>query len=209
MILYLLETMGSEQVIEKIIADAEADAEKTRSETRRKTSAEREDLRRRLDQYAAGTAELAAKAARRVISGTLSRARMEQALATQSLKLQILEEVFAEAARRIRGLEPQRYKEFISSLLAAEIETGEESVIIDKKESLIDQKLLDKAVAASERAGKKLKLSDERRDIGAGFILERERIKKDVSLAALMFQARRSLEVELVGLLFPHEARDA
>jgi hypothetical protein len=45
-------------------------------------------------------------------------------------------------------------------------------------------------------------LSDERQDLGAGFILKRGKVKTNVSLDVLMDQTRKELEIELAKGLF-------
>jgi hypothetical protein len=45
-------------------------------------------------------------------------------------------------------------------------------------------------------------LSDQKQDIGAGFILKRGKIKTNVSIQVLLEQARKELEIELAKELF-------
>jgi vacuolar-type H+-ATPase subunit E/Vma4 len=45
-------------------------------------------------------------------------------------------------------------------------------------------------------------LSDERQDLGGGFILRRGKIKTNVSFEVLLDQARKELEIELAKELF-------
>jgi hypothetical protein len=47
-----------------------------------------------------------------------------------------------------------------------------------------------------------LKLSDERQNLGAGFILKRGKIKTNVSIDVLLDQARKELEIDLAKQLF-------
>ena len=61
-------------------------------------------------------------------------------------------------------------------------------------------------VTASKKLSSKgkgnLKLSDQKQDIGAGFILKRGQIKTNVSLTVLLDQARKELEIDLAKELF-------
>jgi V/A-type H+-transporting ATPase subunit E len=201
--------MASEQVVNKILSDARAQAEETAAEAARKQSSERAELQQRLDDYESQTGQLAADARKKVVARILSRARMEQAAELLALKVKMLDGVFEEAARVIGGLEDSKYRGLMGTLMADAVETGEEEVVVGKDETRIDQQLIDQVAAGLEKTGKKgLKLSPKRRDIQAGFILERDRIRKDLSLRVLLSQARRELEAELARELFPREASD-
>jgi V/A-type H+-transporting ATPase subunit E len=201
--------MASEQVVNKILSDAQAQAEEIAAAAGRKESSERAELQQRLDEYESQTGKLAAEARQKVIDRILSGARMEQAAELLALKVKILDEVFEEAARFICGLDKSKYRGFIGVLMADAVETGDENVVVGKDETRIDQQFIDQVAAGLEKPGKKgLKLSSKRRDIQAGFILERGRIRKDLSLRVLLSQVRRELEAELARELFSREAPD-
>ncbi len=83
------------------------------------------------------------------------------------------------------------------------VETGDEEVIVDKNENRINQDLIDQVNQQLRSKGKgSLKLSDQKQDIGAGFILKRGQIKTNVSLIVLLDQARKELEIDLAKELF-------
>jgi len=86
---------------------------------------------------------------------------------------------------------------------AETVETGDEEVIIDNNETQIDQRFIEQ-VNRKLGPGYKgnLRLSDERQNIGGGFILKRGKIKNNVSLQVLLTQARKELEIELAKELF-------
>ncbi len=50
-----------------------------------------------------------------------------------------------------------------------------------------------------------LRLSEQRQNLGGGFILRRGRIKNNVSLEILLAQARKELEIELAKELFENK----
>jgi hypothetical protein len=86
------------------------------------------------------------------------------------------------------------------------VETGDEEVILDENESRIDQefiKQVNRELGPGYRGN--LRLSGERQNIGAGFILRRGKIKTNVSVNVLLDQARKELEIELAKQLFDSE----
>ena len=88
-------------------------------------------------------------------------------------------------------------------LIYEAVETGDEEVIIDHNETRIDQDFVNSINSQLASDGKgRLKLSEQRQDLGAGFVLSRGKIKNNVSLKVLMDGARKELEVELAKQLF-------
>jgi transcription antitermination factor NusA-like protein len=83
------------------------------------------------------------------------------------------------------------------------VETGDEEVILDKKEKRIDQEFI-KAVnrELGSRSKANLKLADEEQNLAGGFVWKRGRIKNNVSFEVLLNQARKQLEIELAKDLF-------
>jgi hypothetical protein len=88
-------------------------------------------------------------------------------------------------------------------LMLDAVETGDEEVIVDKRDNRINQDLIDQVNQQLSSKGKgELKLSEQKQDIGAGFILKRGQIKTNVSLGVLLQQARKELEIDLAKELF-------
>ncbi|GAI99048.1 unnamed protein product [marine sediment metagenome] len=91
----------------------------------------------------------------------------------------------------------------IKKLLLDAVETGDEEVVVDTNEGRIDHEFIKEI---SRELGpdckNNLRLSDERQDLGAGFILKRGKIKTNVSIQVLLEQARKELEIELAKELF-------
>ena len=100
-------------------------------------------------------------------------------------------------------LPDKEYRALCTKLMLDAIETGDEEVVIDKNENRVDQDLI-KQVNRELGPGYKgnIRLSDERKDLGAGFILKRGKIKTNVSIDVLLNQARKELEIDLAKELF-------
>jgi len=195
--------MGAEQVTEKILADAKAEAQKIKSQADEKQADEKAKLDEQLSEYKKQTEILAQKAAEDEMLHLLAAARMDLAKQLLAEKTKVLDEVFAQAQQKLQKLPDDKYRQLMVKLMLDSVETGDEEVIIDKNEKRIDQKLIDQ-VNEKFGSGNKgnLKLSDEKQDIGTGFILKRGKIKTNVTLDVLLAQARKELEIELAKELF-------
>jgi len=195
--------MGAEQVTEKILADAKAEAEKIKRQAGEKQAAEKAELDEQLSEYKKQTEILAQKAAEDEMLHLLAAARMDLAKQLLAEKTKVLDEVFAQAQQKLQKLPDDKYRQLMVKLMLDSVETGDEEVIIDKNEKRIDQKLIDQ-VNEKFGSGNKgnLKLSDEKQDIGTGFILRRGKIKTNITLDVLLAQARKELEIELAKELF-------
>ena len=76
-------------------------------------------------------------------------------------------------------------------------------MVVDTNENRIDQefiKEINRELGPDYKNN--LRLSNERQDLGAGFILKRGKVKTNVSIEVLLDQARKELEIELAKELF-------
>jgi V/A-type H+-transporting ATPase subunit E len=195
--------MEGERVIDKILADAKAEAEKMAKEAQQKEAAEQAKLNEQLDRYRKQTELLAGKAGQDEKSHILAAARMDIARQLLAEKRTLLDKVFEQARRQLRDLPAEQYRKLCTKLMLEAVETGDEEVVVDRNESRIDQEFINQVnqQLSSARKGN-LRLSDERQDLGAGFILKRGKVKTNVSLDVLMDQTRKELEIELAKGLF-------
>jgi len=203
--------MEAEQVVEKILSDAKTEAEKIQNQAQEKEAAEQAGYDEQLDEYRKQTEILSQKAAENKKLHLLAAARMQNARDLLAEKRKILDEVFTQARGQLLNLPDNQYRQLITNLMLKAVETGDEEVIIDKNEKRIDLQLvnqvneqLQSVSSTSLRAGGRgnLTLSDERKDLGGGFILKHGKIKNNASLEVLLAQARRELEIELAKELF-------
>jgi len=195
--------MEAAKVIEKILADAKTEAEKIKAQTKQKQAAEQTKLAEQLDEYKKQTETLAQKAAKDKKLHLLAAARMNIAKEFLAEKRRILDEIFEQARRQMQNLSDDEYHKFMTKLMLDAVETGDEEVIVDKNEMRIDQEFI-KDINRQLGTGYKgnLRLSEQRQDLGAGFILRRGKIKNNVSLEVLLAQASKELEIELAKELF-------
>jgi len=195
--------MEAEQVTEKILSDAKTEAEKIQNQAQEKEAAEQAGYDEQLDEYRKQTEILSQKAAENKKLHLLAAARMQNARDLLAEKRKILDEVFTQARGQLLNLPDSQYRQLITNLMLEAVETGDEEVIIDKNEKRIDLQLVNQVNEQLQSNGKgNLTLSDERKDLGGGFILKHGKIKNNASLEVLLAQARRELEIELAKELF-------
>jgi V/A-type H+-transporting ATPase subunit E len=195
--------MEGQQVIEKILADAGTEAEKIKKQAREKEAVEQAKLKEQLREFDKQTQTIAQKAGEDKKAHLLAAARMDIAKQLLAEKRKILDEVFAQARQHLENLSDEQYCRLMTKLMLQAVESGDEEVVIDNEEKRIDQKFI-KNINQQLAPGRKgnLKLSGDRANIGAGFILKRGKIKNDVSVEVLLAQARRELEIALAKELF-------
>ncbi|MHC4158371.1 MAG: V-type ATP synthase subunit E [Planctomycetota bacterium] len=195
--------MEAEQVTEKILADAKAEADKIKTEAEENQAQEKAKLNEELAEYKKQSEVLAQKAAKDKKAHLLAAARMDLAKQFLAEKRKILDEVFQQAHQKLLNLPDGEYRSFMTKLMLDAVETGDEEVIVDGGEKRIDHEFI-KQINRQLGPGFKgnLKLSDERANIGGGFILKRGKIKNNLSFNVLLSRARRELEIELSKLLF-------
>jgi V/A-type H+-transporting ATPase subunit E len=195
--------MEAEQVVQKILGDAGAEAERIAKEAEQKEAAEQAKLSEQLAQYSKQTDILAKKAGEDEEAHILAAARMDLAKQLLAEKRRLLDEVFERARRQMTELPDDQYWHLCTRLMLEVVETGDEEVIVDKSEHRINHDLINQVnqQLGPDRKGA-VRLSDERHNLGAGFILRRGKVKTNVSLEVLLDQARKALEIELAKQLF-------
>ena len=195
--------MEAEQVTEKILADAGAEAQKITSEAKEKETAEQAALKEQLQEFSNKTATLAKKAGEDKKAHILAAARMDIAKDYLAEKRKILDEVFRQAHQQLQKLSDGDYKALCTKLMLNAIETGDEEVIVDNKDTRINQEFI-KQINRELGPGYKgnLRLAREKQNLGGGFILRRGKIKNNVSFEVLLAQARKELEIDLAKQLF-------
>ncbi|HNS21802.1 MAG TPA: V-type ATP synthase subunit E [Sedimentisphaerales bacterium] len=197
--------MQAEQVVEKILSDARAQADAIRKQAGEREAAEMAKVNEDLARFEQQTKTLAEKAAADERSQRLAVARMEAAKEYASAKASLLDEVFNQARQKLEKLPDNEYRELMARLMAAAVETGTEKVIAGKNDARIDAKLVADVNARLKDKGK-LTLADEKHNFGGGFLLQRGRVRTNVSLTVLVEQARKDLEIEVAKDLFSNDA---
>jgi V/A-type H+-transporting ATPase subunit E len=197
--------MEADQVITKILSDARAQAEAIKKQAEQREAAETAKLNEDLARFEQETQAQAQKAAADERSQRLAVARMEAAKEYAAAKAVLLNEVFTQARQKIEKLPDGEYHELMAKLMAAAVETGDEKVVPGRNDPRIDARLVADVNARLKDKGK-LTLSDEKHNFGNGFLLQRGKVRTNVSVDVLVGQARKDLEIEVARDLFSNKA---
>jgi V/A-type H+-transporting ATPase subunit E len=195
--------MKAEQVVEKILSQARQEAEGILSEARSKAQARKAASQSRLQEYDRQTEEMAKAAGEDKRARMLAAARMDLRKRILAAKADLLNEVFAQARRRINTLPDGAYLDLMARLLLKAVQTGDEEVLVGSKETRLNQEFI-KQINQKLGPGFKgnLRLSGEKADIDGGFILRRGKVQINNSTEVLIDQVREQMETDLVRELF-------
>lgn len=193
--------MDAQQVIDKIISDAESKAEEIKKEAAETAEQQDRKLKDEMAEFDEQTKQLAEKAAENKRAHILAAARMDTAQKKLAEKRKILDRVFDQAKEKIQQLPDQEYADLMKKLMTGAVESGNETVIADENDQRINKQLIDRVNSELGDKGK-LQLSEQRENLGGGFVLRQEKIQKNVSLPVLLDQAREELEIEIARELF-------
>jgi V/A-type H+-transporting ATPase subunit E len=191
--------MSVNQVVEKILSEAQNQADNIKKQADEKATQEKQMRQAALDAFNSETERLANQRLEETKSQMLASARMETAKQLLKVKRDILDETFELAAEKIKTMNKNDYQSLMEKLITASVRTGDEEIVVDKDENRIDAGFIENL---NKKANYKLKLADSRADIGAGFILQKGKIRVNGSLKVLLETARESLQIELAGELF-------
>ena len=185
--------MSNEQrIIDKILAEAKAEEE----DILKRAEAEADEIVRAASEKAdkeynaamkisQGEAE---KAAAKEISG----AEMEAKKIILSRKQKALEEIIRGAQAKLSGLNDEEYRDVIKDMLGAvNIKNGE--IIFSKK---------DKARLGDLLSEMKIKVSDETRNIGGGFIVKQGEVEFNYTFDSIIAVEREEIERIAAEILF-------
>jgi len=187
--------MEAEQVVQKILDDAKAKAAEIIAAGQKDLQAEKDKFDAELKSYDEQTKALAKQAGEDTELQIMASARMENANDLLAKKMELLDDVFSQAVEQIVNLPDGEYLGLMQKLMTQAIKTGKEEVVVSKDEKRIDTSFLKKVSDG-------LKLSDEKGDFKAGFVLKDGKVKINVSVDILLAAARRELEIELAKDLF-------
>ena len=115
------------------------------------------------------------------------------------VRQQAITDAFQAALTTLASMPGEAYISFIGKLFKKAVETGNEKVYISKSEKNISSEWISKLNAQN---GWSLSLSEERRDISGGFILEQDNIETNCSFDMLVRWIRDEIEADVVKRLF-------
>jgi len=196
--------MAIEGILERIAADARAEAERIAAEAERDAARIREEGSKRCDAIARDAEARARREAeerRKHLEVALER---EAARAILAEKQRLIDEVFARARERIEKLDAGAYADLAARILARAASSGDEEIILPEGDDRIGTDLVARVNADLAKAGRKgeLRIAEERRRMGSGFILRSGRRETNCTVDAMIEAKREDLEAIVAQVLF-------
>jgi V/A-type H+-transporting ATPase subunit E len=198
--------MSIENILKRIEEETAAAVDEIISEAESEAGNIRED-------YAAQAGELKEKLERRARARAEEEAR--RLLVNEELQLrkvllekkwEILDNLYAEAAKRIESLEKDEYLEFLRKMIIRRATSFEEEIVVPEGQREIFGKAfldsLNKSVRDKEGT---FHVSDEPGDFSWGVVLREGKRRVDLTLEVLITQLRYRIEPNIAAVLFADE----
>ena len=190
---------GTEKIIAHIQADAKAQADAVIAAAEQKCAEVKAKYEEQASRLYSDRIRDGVKACQDQEDGALRISRMEARKSVLAVKQEMVGKSFALAADKIIALPEDRYVAFLADLVKGASVTGDEELILNRRDrEAIGAKLL-KTVNAG---GAHMTLSDETRDITGGLILRRGNIEANCSVELLVELCKGELSSRLADILF-------
>lgn len=191
---------GTEKIIAHIQADASAKADEILAEAKSQAESIKASYDKQAQEIYNASVEKSRVDSDAKIESMKRMSAMETKKKTLALKQSMVESAFDKAEDIIKNLPKDEYVAFLSKLAAKASVTGEEEVVLNKK----DKEEIGAAVvkAANDISGTKLTLSDKSGDFSGGLILRRDNIEVNCTIKLLKDAKREELSSDVVKILF-------
>lgn len=187
--------MGVQDLVDRILSDAEAESQEIIAEAEKTAARILEEARARAESEMEKT-KLSAEAKSKSIAETkAASARLDGGKILLSEKRGVIDDVYAEAAKRLAAMDKKDCLAFFKNLLEKYAEKGDEVVLAEKFPYTSD---LAKFDVIKDR---KLKLVFGGAKISGGFILRGKNSDRDLSIEALIAADRAQNEAEVAAQL--------
>ncbi|MGI6182995.1 MAG: V-type ATP synthase subunit E [Candidatus Fimadaptatus sp.] len=135
----------------------------------------------------------------------LRMAELDMRKSLLAAKREVIDEAFEKALEKMRAMDISTAREFIKAQLLDSASGTETIVISAGDERIFTPEFIEDVNGRLKAAGRQgaLKLDDERRELGGGFILKDGGAEIMCTYEALMGEARTALEGDVLRLLFP------
>lgn len=196
---------GIENLKNRIIKDNEDRAKQVESDAKAKAEDVIGKAKNKADEIMNNMQLKAEKDGQERFERLMSRSQLDARNEVLLAKQEAIDKVFQNVVDTISKMDDKNYFEFIEKILLSSVETGEEEIVFSEKDrarlepsfiTLVNDKL--------NAMGKKglVKISNETREIGSGFILVHGGLEINCSIESQIRLLRDSLEGDLANLLF-------
>lgn len=195
--------MNADAILKRIEQDARQSAEETICDARKRAQALDAARREKLSQENEAATAQAYKDAQALDDRMQRMAELDARKALLAEKRKVLDEAFALALEKMRKMPAAKAKEFALRTLM-ECAQGDETVVADKDSAWLDEAFIAEANRALSAAGRegKLKLSDEKKALGGGFLLTHDGMEVNCSFPAVLSAQRLEMEADAASVLF-------
>lgn len=136
----------------------------------------------------------------------ISTANLDLRKASLAEKQNAIDAAFREAVEKLVDMDDAKYHEIMRNMILASVQTGQEEVILSKRdkanlgETLLKE--INQQLIADGKEGK-LTLAQDTYDILGGFVLRRGQIELNSTFETLFKTSREELETDVSRILFP------
>lgn len=188
--------MGREEIVERILSDAQREAEETVRAARAHAEDILEAARRQCASERAEAQREAEAQGMRIREGKEALARLDGAKIRLAAKRRVLDAVYVRALAALLCLDRHDALALSERLLKENAERGDEIVFSE------DFPYREDVEALSIVGEMQLSVSEERPDLGGGFVLRGKTSDKDVTYSALLAADREAHQAEIALALF-------
>lgn len=196
---------GIENLTNRIIKDNEDRAKQIESDARAKAEDVISKAKNKADEIMNNMKVKAEKDGQERKERLMSRAQLDARNVVLLAKQDAIDKVFDNVVLNINQMGDKDYFEFMEKILLNSVETGEEEIIFSNKDrSRIQPSFITLVNDKLNAVGKKglVKISNETREIGSGFILVHGGLEINCSIESQIRLLRDSLEGDIANLLF-------
>ena len=195
--------MEAKEVIDKILSEAKNEANDILNKAKQEVADYQKQTASQLADFDKQSEQLAADAADDKKRRILAAARMKSRKDLLFTKQKVLSEVFEAAKQKLISMDTDSYRKLFTELICSAVESGDETVIAGKDETLIDADLIEKINQDdSLKNASNLKFAKEKGEFDRGVILVRGDVRVNISIEVLLQMARESLETAIASELF-------
>ncbi|MGE5484601.1 MAG: V-type ATP synthase subunit E [Ignavibacteriales bacterium] len=197
--------MGLDKILEKVDSDARAEAARIEAQAKEQAQAMLRTAEEKGKALAAEIAEKARIQAEEQAKRITTLAGLDARRQGLDAKQRLVEQAFHEAESRLAGIPDAEYCDLIRKMLLDAVKTGDEEIILSKKDlSRITPSFIaevNRQLAASGRNGA-LKISGSTREMLGGFVLVDGKVESNNTFDVALRLKRDDLEPEVAGVLF-------
>ncbi|MBD3181226.1 hypothetical protein GF312_02970 [Candidatus Poribacteria bacterium] len=198
--------MSLEKIIERIERDAQSEADRIIDRANAAADDMIQKAQNEADEQKSQMVEEAEVNAEQRKERIISTARLDLRKATLSEKQKAIDAAFQKAIQDLIKTKDTEYRKLMKQMILSNVQTGEEEVILSKKDKTRlgnnFLKELNNELKKNKKNGK-LILSDQTYDMLGGFVLKRGKIELNGSFESLFKSSRDDLEAEVSKILFP------